>query len=137
MPASAEWSLVPSQQQRWLDAFALLLFCVLLLALLPWALWLVIALVVLVAKLLWAVRARTAANIRRIGYRDDHLARQWWLQGAADKRPVQWQAGSIRRQHCVVLRWSFWPWDRMVLRRDCFVSDDEFRRFRAALYGAI
>lgn len=70
-------------------------------------------------------------RIQRIGL--DSLG--WWLEIDGERQAVNWRSHSLKRSRLVVLRWSVWPWDALVLRADSFASEDEFRRFRSCLYG--
>ncbi|WP_419811259.1 hypothetical protein [Bacterioplanoides sp.] len=138
MHASAEWALSFSRQQQVCDLLALLLFLILSVYLLwPLAIWMIAALVMLLSVSVMVLKRIWQRDISSVGYRPEGLAKRWWLEINDHRYNVRWRDGSVRQRDCVVLCWSFWPWDRLILRADSFVSAEEFRRFRAELYGEI
>jgi hypothetical protein len=60
---------------------------------------------------------------------------QWWLERSGRRHWISWRRGSVRRADLLVLYWSPWPWQAIVLRRGHFGSDEEFRQLRVALYS--
>lgn len=137
MHASAEWSLRFSQKQQGFDLLALLLFVVISLYLFPISGLLISVLSAAAAVILFVLIKTWRRNISAVGYVSEGLSRRWWLEINDHRYNVRWRDGSIRRRECVVLCWSLWPWDRLILRADSFASDEAFRQFRAELYGDI
>lgn len=137
MHASAEWSLRFSQKQQGFDLLALLLFVVISLYLFPFSFLLISVLSVAAAVILFVLVKTWRRNISAVGHMSEGLSRQWWLEMNDRRYNVRWRDGSIRQRECVVLCWSVWPWDRLILRADSFASDEAFRQFRAELYGEI
>lgn len=134
---SAEWRISHSRQQRYLDGVALLLSVCLLWQYLPEFLFIRLLLSGCIGFAIWKLLLFSRPNVSAVGYQLDGLVPRWWLLIDGKKQTITLADGSIRRRQLVVLRWSLWPWRRLMLRADSFASDDEFRRFKAALYGAI
>jgi len=141
---SCDWQLRPSRRQRWLDGLTLAMPF-----LMAWRIWAMpsefvqsefmqagvisllllgsfMALMMVMNRLSWPEH-----DIQRIGLDTSG----WWLQRRDTRVRVDWKTHSFKRRHLVVLRWSVWPWHTLVLRPDSFVSEQEFRRFKARLYG--
>ena len=100
-----------------------------------------VLMILLLLVLAWAMAKQAAKGVERIGYRcsgdpADHQ-RQWWLERYGERSRAVWVSGTVRRSELVILCWSFWPWNRLILRRDSFASDEEFRQLKFALYGSV
>jgi len=54
---------------------------------------------------------------------------------AGVRLPVRWRSGSVRRADVLILEWSFWPWQRLMIRPDSLSSAEDYRRLTAALYN--
>lgn len=130
----AEWQVRPSQQQQRRDVLALLLLT--LVVTLNSAIAGVLVGVLAVVLIVWQSQRLTRQRHWRVGYqiRDNQYC--WWIDKSGQRAAVLWQAGSVRRADVIILCWSFWPWNRLILRRDSFASEDEFRQLKAALYGS-
>ena len=134
MSQHQEWAIKPSQTPFWLDAIVLLIPCYVL-----WRIWLYPECV----QLLWLalVWSSLIVLLRRVRWPDQHLnklgrdSEGWWMELNGIRQSVIWHDHVIKREQLVVLRWSFWPWHSVTLRRQNFDSANEFRRFRACLYG--
>lgn len=134
VPEACEWSLRPFRWQGYLDGAALMMPLGIIGFLgMAGNLFSVAMLMVLGGGvLLWHKRhVWPEQRIQRIGLD----AMGWWLYKDGSRLDISWRSHSLKRSHLVVLRWSAWPWDALVLRADSFSSEEEFRRFRACLYG--
>jgi hypothetical protein len=134
VPEACEWSLRPSRWQGYLDGAALMIPLGIIGFLgMAGNLFSVAMLMVLGGgALLWHKRhVWPEQRIQRIGLD----AMGWWLHKDGSRLDISWRSHSLKRSRLVVLRWSVWPWDALVLRADSFSSEEEFRRFRACLYG--
>ena len=131
----AEWQVKSSKQQQRRDVTALLLLTAVVAMSSP-------ATAVLTGLLatvfvVWQIhRGRHQLNWR-LGYQMLDNQYSWWIEKSGQREAVSWQAGSVRRADVIILCWSFWPWNRLILRRDSFASEDEFRQLKAALYGSL
>ncbi|TVV43041.1 hypothetical protein [Thalassolituus sp. C2-1] len=127
MPVTAEWLLQPSGRQRWLDGAFLLSALLIFSWLLPPLWWGVVA-VFLLLLMLWGWRKPA---VRRLGCD----SRGWWLEYHGCKLSVRWRHGSVRRADVLILEWSFWPWQRLMIRPDSLGSAEDYRRLTAVLYN--
>lgn len=127
MPATAEWVLQSSRRQRRLDGVFLLVSLLILVWLLPLLWWLCAAFFLLV---LTALGWRQPV-VRKLGYD----SRGWWFEYRGRRLPVRWRSGSVRRADVLILEWSFWPWQRLMIRPDSLSSAEDYRRLTAALYN--
>lgn len=129
-----EWTLKPSQIQFWLDAAVLLVPFYLL-----WRIVLYPHIVYLVA--LSGVWATLVFLMRYVRWPDHNLTRigfdseGWWIERSGSRQSITFHNHSIKRDNLVMVRWSRFPWHAIALRKENFDSADEFRRFRASLYG--
>lgn len=107
---------------------AFVLVVVLLLSfLLPLSGWVLSAILLPVLMLLGWRRF----SVHKIGYD----RRGWWLEQNGRKARVRWRYGSVRRADVLILEWSFWPWQRLMIRPDSLSSAEDYRRLTAALYN--
>ncbi|MCD8520827.1 MAG: hypothetical protein LRY66_09900 [Saccharospirillaceae bacterium] len=127
MPASAEWLLRPSARQRWLDAAFVLVVVLLLSGLLPLSGWVLSGMLLSALMLLGWRRF----SVHKIGCD----RRGWWLEQHGRRVRVRWRYGSVRRADVLILEWSFWPWQRLMIRPDSVGGREDFRRLTAALYN--
>lgn len=137
MRATAEWQLRHSLQQRYLDRAALLAFLILLLWILPFPLYLSLLFGAPLVYLLDHLAAKSQNAVMRIGYSLDGLIPQWWVEKEGEQQRVQWRNGSVRRTDLIILQWSFWPWNRVILRADSFDDKEQFRQLKIALYRSL
>jgi len=134
MPANArEWRVTPSLYQRRLDWLAQsLLFIFIVLAVWFAPTWWQSVSVAALFGLMVVIRHLTQASFPIwIGEQDGQW---WWQEQDAPRQPLNICAGSIKRPELVVIQRSIWPWQRWMLRADSFLNEQEFQRFRAALY---
>ena len=126
----AEWLIIPSRQQRWLDAgLALLLLMLFLTSLNGHWLWFA----VLPACLMFVALVHTADPMRLGVDRDG-----WWIQREGQEQTrVNWAAGSIRRRRMLLLAWGFWPWQVIRVRADSLRDPEQFRYLKYCLYGSV
>lgn len=125
--SAAEWRLLPSRRQRWLNlaVLGLIFVAVVLLSLLT---------ALLAVPLLGLVFYRSCRlSVERIGVDAD----SWWVHTQGQKRQVVWRSGSQRLDDHLYLVWGFWPWQTLHLNKDSFISEDDFRRLKMALYGSL
>ncbi|MEK9711934.1 MAG: hypothetical protein VW258_05150 [Thalassolituus sp.] len=126
----AEWLILPSRQQRWLDTGLALSLLILFLVSLSgyWSLLALVPAILLVAVLVCKTKTVT------LGVDQDG----WWIQCDSNERQrVSWASGSIRRSRMLVLIWGFWPWQVIRIRGDSFQNPEQFRHLKYCLYGSI
>jgi len=134
MRASAEWRIAPSRSQPWRDYGALLLLLLAVYLQLPWHPLLCLLILAPVAAVAGLV-LRWQPEVSALGYQLQHNTPQWWLELDGKRYRVRWRDGCVRRRDYLILHWSWWPWQRLIIRPDSCVSREEFRRLKAALYG--
>ena len=131
----AEWQVRSSQLQQRRDLAALLLLVAIVTLSSPIAG--VLTALLLAVVVLWQINRFGHQRQWRLGYQMLNNQHSWWVEISGQRQAVCWQAGSVRRANVIILCWSFWPWNRLILRRDSFASEAEFRQLKAALYGSI
>ena len=133
---NCEWNLKPDTKQLWLDAavMAVPIYVV-------WRLWFypnfskLLLLTLCLGVMVWAID-----YIPWLDKRAEKVGREngiWWVECAGIRRNIKICDHSIKRENLVILRGSLLPWRTLVLRARNFDSTDEFRRFRASLYGEL
>ena len=126
----AEWLILPSRQQRWLDTGLALSLLILFLVSLSgyWSLLALVPAILLIGVLVCKTKTVT------LGVDQDG----WWIKRDSNERQrVSWASGRIRRRRMLVLIWGFWPWQVIRIRGDSFHDPEQFRHLKYCLYGSI
>ncbi|MDP2506809.1 hypothetical protein [Oceanobacter sp. 3_MG-2023] len=134
------WRLHSSFWQTVLDVLALLTLCSLLLVY-QYGVWLALSagLLVLAIYAVWYGKQDPVVGLQRLGVTDESASIPHWrlIHRSGHTRMVRWRAGSVRRSHLLILRYSVWPWQGLVLRRCNFDSEQHFKALQRVLYSEL
>ncbi|WP_221799095.1 hypothetical protein [Oceanobacter mangrovi] len=135
-PNAPEWRLWQSAGQFGLDLAAL--FLVELILLYCFGSWAWLLALPLMAGVFYQSVQRQIIMIRLLPDPSEPSRPLWQLQWANGRvRNVVWRAGSVRRQHLLLLRYGHWPWQILLIRQASCVSAAHFKALKRALYGEV
>lgn len=129
---AAEWTIQSSDKQRLLDTALALTATLFFISWLPFSLLTLLfsLLPCLLLPFIW----KPSPDAITLGVTQEG---RWWLEAKGKRLSVEWLSGSIRRRRYLRLVWGFWPWQVVTIHPDCLSSEDDFRRLKFYLYGAI
>tara|TARA_R110000868_G_scaffold59547_16_gene182768 strand:+ start:20902 stop:21330 length:429 start_codon:yes stop_codon:yes gene_type:complete len=139
-PPELAWQLRTGRWQIVLDVLALLAFC-LMLFVFRYGLWLTLfaSLLTVAVYWLWYWKQDPVICLQKLPESDMTAAFPQWrlIYRSGNIRQVRWRSGSIRRSRLLVLRYSIWPWQGLVLRCRDFESVQHFKALQRVLYSEL